>query len=182
MNRRFKFPLLMAWRETRAATGKFVFVVLSVALGAAALTAVTGFNESVRYTLLREARSLMAGDISLRMPIEPSAKELDFLDRLKSQGIVSTRVTEGFPDSFQKKAGTNDAGIRIRASYSGFPAGATIWLPTENTGSRVAPAFIRASAQSPSSAIRKEARTASAFAITESESTPATRPRFSTSA
>ena len=84
----------MAWRETRAAVGKFIFVVLSVALGAAALTAVTGFNESVRYTLLREARSLMAADVSLRMPIEPSPKELEFLDRLKSKGINSTRVTE----------------------------------------------------------------------------------------
>ncbi|PYR84222.1 MAG: hypothetical protein DMG18_10295 [Acidobacteria bacterium] len=88
------FPLLMAWRETRAAPGKFIFVVISVALGAAALTAVTGFNESVRYTLLREARSLMAADISLRMPVEPSAEEIDFLDRLKSRGIDSTRVTE----------------------------------------------------------------------------------------
>ncbi len=88
------FALVMAWRETRAALGKFIFVVLSVALGAAALTAVTGFNESVRYTLLREARSLMAADVSLRMPIEPSAKELEFLDRLKSEGIDSTRVTE----------------------------------------------------------------------------------------
>src|SRR5947207_1083424 len=84
----------MAWRETRAALGKFVFVVLSVALGAAALTAVTGFNESVRYTLLREARSLMAADISLRMPIEPSAKENGILERLRLQGIDSTRVTE----------------------------------------------------------------------------------------
>ena len=91
---KFKFPLLIAWRETRAATGKFVFVMLSVALGASALTAVTGFNESVRYTLLREARTLMAGDISLRMPIEPSATEMEFLDRLKSDGIDSTRVTE----------------------------------------------------------------------------------------
>jgi putative ABC transport system permease protein len=90
----FRFPLIMAWRETRAAMGKFIFVVLSVALGAAALTAVTGFNESVRYTLLREARSLMAADVSLRMPIEPSARELEFLDRLKSRGIDSTRVTE----------------------------------------------------------------------------------------
>src|SRR5881394_4250869 len=89
-----KFPFRMAWRETRAAPGKFIFVVISVALGAAALTAVTGFNESVRYTLLREARSLMAADISLRMPIEPSAKENAFLDRLKSEGIDSTRVTE----------------------------------------------------------------------------------------
>src|SRR5919108_5457805 len=94
MMRQIKFALVMAWRETRAALGKFIFVVLSVALGAAALTAVTGFNESVRYTLLREARSLMAADVSVRMPIEPSPKELEFLDRLKSQGINSTRVTE----------------------------------------------------------------------------------------
>src|SRR5215472_2143241 len=88
------FPFRMAWRETRAALGKFLFVVLSVALGAAALTAVTGFNESVRYTLLREARSLMAADISVRMPIEPSAQELNFLQSLESQGIKTTRVTE----------------------------------------------------------------------------------------
>jgi len=84
----------MAWRETRAAPGKFIFVVLSVAVGAAALTAVTGFNESVRYTLLREARTLMAADIALRMPIQPSAREIEFLEGLKSRGIDSTRVTE----------------------------------------------------------------------------------------
>jgi putative ABC transport system permease protein len=88
------FPFRMAWRDTHAAAGKFLFVVLSVALGATALTAVAGFNESVRYTLLREARSLMAGDISLRMPIQPSAEETHFLEQLQSEGIASTRVTE----------------------------------------------------------------------------------------
>jgi putative ABC transport system permease protein len=88
------FPLRIAWRETRAALGKFVFVVLSVALGAAALTAVSGFNESVKYTLLREARSLMAADIALRMPIEPSPQEKQFLANLESRGIRTTRVTE----------------------------------------------------------------------------------------
>jgi putative ABC transport system permease protein len=84
----------MAWRETRAATGKFLFVVLSVALGTAALTAVTGFNESVHYTLMREARALMAADLALRMPVQPSANETRFLDSLQAQGIESTRVTE----------------------------------------------------------------------------------------
>jgi putative ABC transport system permease protein len=84
----------MAWRETRASTGKFLFVVLSVAIGTAALTAVTGFNESVRYTLMREARTLMAADISVRMPIQPSEKETRYLESLAGQGIVSTRVTE----------------------------------------------------------------------------------------
>src|SRR6476659_2437341 len=94
MNNSVRFPLRMAWRETRATPGKFLFVVLSVALGAAALTAVTGFNESVRYTLLREARALMAADISLRMPIQPSAAEENFLGSLEAKGIQSTRVTE----------------------------------------------------------------------------------------
>jgi putative ABC transport system permease protein len=84
----------MAWRETRAAAGKFAFVVLAVALGTAALTAVSAFNESVRYTLLSESRTLMAADISLRMPIQPSEKELGFLEELESSGILSTRVTE----------------------------------------------------------------------------------------
>src|SRR5438094_4933899 len=94
MTPKLRFPLIMAWRETRAATGKFLFVVLSVALGATALTAVTGFNESVRYTLSREARSLMAADIALRMPVEPSDDELHFVASLEAKGIRSTRVTE----------------------------------------------------------------------------------------
>src|SRR6185295_9072257 len=94
MTHGFHFPLRMAWRETRAATGKFLFVVLSVAIGAAALTAVAGFNESVRYTLLRAARSPMAADISLRTPIAPSSAEMRFLEDLKSKGIESTRVPE----------------------------------------------------------------------------------------
>src|SRR5438552_1992630 len=94
MTGKLRFPLVMAWRETKATPAKFIFVMISVALGAAALTAVTGFNESVRYTLLREARSLMAADISLRMPIEPSPQENAFLERIKSEGIDSTRVTE----------------------------------------------------------------------------------------
>jgi putative ABC transport system permease protein len=88
------FPFVMAWRESRAAIAKFLFVVLSVALGSAALTAVTGFNESVRYTLLREARTLMAADISVRMPVQPSAEETRYLDSLKSEGIETTSVTE----------------------------------------------------------------------------------------
>ncbi|MBI2149716.1 MAG: ABC transporter permease, partial [Acidobacteria bacterium] len=108
-----RFAFLMAGRETRAATGKFLFVVLSVALGAGALTAVTGFNESVRYTLLREARTLMAADISVRMPIQPSPKELEFLDDLKQQGIASTRVTETVSMAGISGAGDDDAPVLV---------------------------------------------------------------------
>ncbi len=68
---KLRFALLMSWRETRAAAGKFAFLVVAIALGTGALTAVTGFNASVRHTLSREARSLMAADISVRLPLRP---------------------------------------------------------------------------------------------------------------
>jgi putative ABC transport system permease protein len=89
---KIRFALLMSWRETRAAAGKFAFLVLAIALGTGALTAVTGFNASVRHTLSREARSLMAADISVRVR-SPQA-DLKSLKDLESEGIVTTRVTE----------------------------------------------------------------------------------------
>jgi putative ABC transport system permease protein len=91
---KLRFALLMAWRETRAAGGKFMFLVMAVALGTGALTAVTGFNASVRYTLSRESRSLMAADLSVRMPMRPSQSDLDTIQALESEGILTTRVTE----------------------------------------------------------------------------------------
>src|SRR5262245_30376234 len=36
----------------------------------------------------------MAADLSLRMPIQPSARENDFLESLRTEGIEFTRVTE----------------------------------------------------------------------------------------
>ncbi len=84
----------MSWRETRAASGKFAFLVLAIALGTGALTAVTGFNESVQYTLRNEARSLMAADIAVRLPNRPTEADFEIIHKLETQGIRTTRVTE----------------------------------------------------------------------------------------
>jgi len=84
----------MSWRETRAAPGKFAFLVLAIALGTGALTAVTGFNESVRYTLRREARSLMAADVAVRLSNRPTDADFETIQKLESDGIQTTRVTE----------------------------------------------------------------------------------------
>ena len=91
---KLRFALLMSARETRAAAGKFAFLVLAIALGTGALTAVTGFNASVRHTLSREARSLMAADMSVRLPMRPPQSDFDTLESLESEGIRITRVTE----------------------------------------------------------------------------------------
>jgi putative ABC transport system permease protein len=91
---KLRFALLMSWRETRAAAGKFAFLVLAIALGTGALTAVTGFNASVRHTLSREARSLMAADISVRLPLRPPQSDFESLRSLESEGVTTTQVTE----------------------------------------------------------------------------------------
>jgi putative ABC transport system permease protein len=84
----------MSWRETRAAPGKFAFLVLAIALGTGALTAVTGFNESVRYTLRREARSLMAADVVVQLPNSPTDTDFEIIHKLETEGVQSTLVTE----------------------------------------------------------------------------------------
>jgi len=85
---------VIAGRDLRSAPGKFVFVVLSVAVGVAALVGVRGFSESFRSTLTREARSLMAGDLSARTNQLPSDAERAKIKGLEGQGIRSTWVTE----------------------------------------------------------------------------------------
>ncbi len=84
----------IAWRELRASKAKFLFVLLSVAVGVAALTGVRGFSQSFQRALLLQARSIMAGDLSARMFRQATPAEMKALDGLSSQGVRSTVVTE----------------------------------------------------------------------------------------
>lgn len=82
----------VAWREMRASKAKFAFVLLSVAIGVAALTGVRGFSQAFQKALLGDARSLMAGDLSARVFHLASPNETHQLDDLK--GVQRTVVTE----------------------------------------------------------------------------------------
>jgi len=85
----------IGWRDLRSAPGKFGFVVLSVAVGVAALVGVRGFSDSFRRTLSTEARSLMAGDLSARLFHEASAEETSQIAAIaKQDGLRTTWVTE----------------------------------------------------------------------------------------
>lgn len=81
-------------REMRSSRGKFFFVVLSVAIGVAALTGVRGFSSSFRATLLTRARSIMAADVSARMFAQPTSEEQKGLDEIVADGVEMTPVTE----------------------------------------------------------------------------------------
>jgi putative ABC transport system permease protein len=82
----------IGWRDLKSAPGKFGFVVLSVAVGVAALVGVRGFSESFRRTLSTEARSLMAGDLTARIFHEPTGDESRKIAAVQ-QGIAGTRST-----------------------------------------------------------------------------------------
>ena len=77
----------IAWRELHASRAKFFFVILSVAIGVAALTGVRGLSESFQRTLLAEARTIMAADLSARMFRQPTAEERKKFAALSTQGI-----------------------------------------------------------------------------------------------
>ncbi len=85
----------IAAREMRSSRAKFFFVLLSVAIGVAALTGVRGFSASFRTTLLLRARSIMAGDLSARTLQQLSPDEQRSIDQLRdSQGLQTTTVVE----------------------------------------------------------------------------------------
>src|SRR5215471_18579894 len=84
----------IAWREMRASRAKFLFVVLAVAVGVGSLTGVRGFSRSFRHMLLREARTLMAGDMTVRVFALPDAAQRAVLDGLAARGVRRTWITE----------------------------------------------------------------------------------------
>ncbi len=52
--------------------------------------------------------------------------------------FASTRITEGFGNAFQPRGPNDDTGTRFIVRYSGFPANATVYVPTFVAGSDAA--------------------------------------------
>ncbi len=84
----------IAWRETRSSMVKFTFVVLGVAAGVGALSGVRGFSQSFEGMLTREARTVMAADLTARQFVPADADQTALLDALAAQGVERTLITE----------------------------------------------------------------------------------------
>ncbi|MGA3238170.1 MAG: FtsX-like permease family protein [Bryobacteraceae bacterium] len=84
----------IAWREIRAARTRFLFVIVAVAVGVGALTGVRGFSRSFRHMLLAQARTLMAGDLTVRVFALPTPEQDAALQALASRGVQRTWITE----------------------------------------------------------------------------------------
>ncbi len=85
----------IATRELRSSKGKFAFVVLSVAIGVAALTGVRGFSAAFRSMLLLRARTIMAADLTVRSNTALPPADLVKLNTLAANSRAQqTPVTE----------------------------------------------------------------------------------------
>ena len=84
----------IAWRELRASPQKFVFVILAVAVGVAALSGVKGFGYAFKGMLLRNARQLIAADLQAQTWADPSTEQLQKMAAIGKRYGEVTRVTE----------------------------------------------------------------------------------------
>jgi putative ABC transport system permease protein len=84
----------MAWREAKASAPKFLFVIFGVAAGVGALTGVRGFSAAFHDSLRREARTLMAADLTIRQFSTPTPQQDAEIDSWLKRGARLTRVTE----------------------------------------------------------------------------------------
>lgn len=84
----------MAWREARSSAPKFLFVIFGVAAGVGALTGVRGFSSGFQDLLKREARTLMAGDMLIRLFSALTPAQEAELDRWQARGVRITPILE----------------------------------------------------------------------------------------
>jgi putative ABC transport system permease protein len=88
------FLLKMAWRETRAAWRHFLYFLVCIAIGVGALVGVSLFGTNVERAVKKEARSLLGGDLEIRLshPISPNGRGV--LNSLATRGVAVTHVSE----------------------------------------------------------------------------------------
>lgn len=84
----------IAWRETRASSGRFLFVILAVAAGVGSLTGVRGFSRAFHTTLQSDARGFMAADLTVRTFQLPTDAQTGVMNTLAKRGVERTQVTE----------------------------------------------------------------------------------------
>jgi putative ABC transport system permease protein len=84
----------MAWRETRPALKRFLFVIAAIAIGVAVLTGLKGFSRGLSRSIYRSARDLIAADMVVRMNSLPNQSDLRVLESLIQKGARLTRTTE----------------------------------------------------------------------------------------
>jgi len=102
------FILKMSWREGRAAWSKFLFFLLSVAIGVGALAGVKGFAASLITAMHGQARTLLAADLSIGFPQKPTVSQLQGIEKVRTLGwpLAATTTLDTMSTSPQSQSGS----------------------------------------------------------------------------
>ena len=93
-NARFPISVLMAWREIRGSWRQFVFFLACLAVGVGAVVGIELFATNVETLILRDARSLLGGDLEIRVAHQLSESGRETLDTFKERNVEVTHVRE----------------------------------------------------------------------------------------
>ena len=113
MNLSLKTAGRIAWRETRSSLTKFVFVILAVAAGVGSLSGVRGFSQSFKGMLTKEARTVMAADLTARQFAMPTDAQFAALDAIRN--VDRTLITETFSMASSLDPNTTPLLVSIKA-------------------------------------------------------------------
>ena len=84
----------MAWREIRGSWRQFVFFLACLAVGVGAVIGIDLFATNVESLILRNARSLLGGDLEIRAAHQLSESGRETLDDLRGRHVAVTRSEE----------------------------------------------------------------------------------------
>jgi putative ABC transport system permease protein len=116
------FVLAMAWRESRASRRRMALLVASIALGVAALVAISSFTDSLQASVREQARALLGADLALGSAGPFSARAEDELKKIvgEARGIrVSRLVRFGAMAYVPRTAGARL--VQATAVEGGYP-------------------------------------------------------------
>ena len=91
---RLPISFLMAWREIRGSWRQFVFFLACLAVGVGAVVGIELFATNVESLILRDARSLLGGDLEIRAAHQLSESGRETLDSLRKRNVEVTHVRE----------------------------------------------------------------------------------------
>src|SRR5262245_66543581 len=107
------FVIRMAARETRAAWRRLLFFFVCIAVGVAAIVTLRSVIQSVRSTLGREARSLIAADVLIGTNREWSPEARATIDQRLAEAGTLARTEAIDTPTMVRPADTGRAVVRL---------------------------------------------------------------------
>ncbi len=128
------FIFKMVRREILTSWRHFVFFIFCISLGVGSITGVGGLSDQIEYSVMKEAKGLLGGDIEVELNHPMSSKGLGMINSLEGRGIKNTLVYEMIAMAGNSNNGSTQL-VELKGVKSGYPFYGTLTLdPPAGTG------------------------------------------------